>query len=602
MARRSLQLASLALFLIAQTGCVSQTGDEEVAGSSEEELFWGPRFELTTDQPTTVDTPVGLAIEVENGVGAPLQVRAGQRFFINQIDLRDFVNTDVDNTGLEELRTSGDFASADWGGLQREENEPILLPNPDGTYTDRRFFTGAEWMERPGLVAAWQVDEDGHPLSHLILLSTGSDDRRRRVDGFFIRRFRAIQWVFDCGAPDDCSTATSFQEEAIVELRNANSTRQTFQMHPDAAGLKLWWSARGGAPYEIPVEQVASPEFDYGFDIEVAAQTPPGPSGYYEPGDDITFQMTLTDGSGNRLHPEGSLPSYSDVVFGVEDSGIQYYRAFAFIDPSATYWRRKHRERMLMAQIIGPNQDIQPIRTIAPLDIFLDEADTEVVGTPAVDGVYSEFTLLPPANVIFLGAFTPGTPQWFEPNVDTFTFHIPEDAEPGTYKVTVKGRRTYLGQDIPHTTTIEIQVGTLVETEPVLTTGPCNTCHSGGGDLSVVLHANDDRVACAGCHVPLGFELEGPIFVRTHFIHSRSDRFDSNLSECSTCHLSEESIQRTSKAACLSCHTEYPASHESWFGEIESIYIGGGAESFDQCTDSCHTEHPNAGFDGGWGP
>ena len=62
MARRSLQLASLALFLIAQTGCVSQTGDEEVAGSSEEELFWGPRFELTTDQPTTVDTPVGLAI------------------------------------------------------------------------------------------------------------------------------------------------------------------------------------------------------------------------------------------------------------------------------------------------------------------------------------------------------------------------------------------------------------------------------------------------------------------------------------------------------------------------------------------------------------
>jgi hypothetical protein len=76
---------------------------------------------------------------------------------------------------------------------------------------------------------------------------------------------------------------------------------------------------------------------------------------------------------------------------------------------------------MLMAQIIGPNQAVQPIYSIAPLEIFLDTEDSEVVATPAVDGVYSEFTLLPPANVIFLGAFTPGNTQWFAPNVDTFT-------------------------------------------------------------------------------------------------------------------------------------------------------------------------------------
>ena len=48
-----------------------------------------------------------------------------------------------------------------------------------------------------------------------------------------------------------------------------------------------------------------------------------------------------------------------------------------------------------------------------------------------------------------------------------------------------------------------------------------------GGELAKVLHGNDNRAACAGCHAPLGFELEGPIFVRTHFIHSRSDRFDA---------------------------------------------------------------------------
>jgi hypothetical protein len=32
------------------------------------------------------------------------------------------------------------------------------------------------------------------------------------------------------------------------------------------------------------------------------------------------------------------------------------------------------------------------------------------------------------------------------------------------------------------------------------------------------------------------------------------------------------------------------------FGAIQSIYIGGGPESFAQCTDSCHTTHPGSGF------
>ena len=30
------------------------------------------------------------------------------------------------------------------------------------------------------------------------------------------------------------------------------------------------------------------------------------------------------------------------------------------------------------------------------------------------------------------------------------------------------------------------------------------------------------------------------------------------------------------------------------FGEAENIYIGGEEESFDQCTDACHTTHPGS--------
>ena len=572
-------------------GC-GEANPEEV-GASEEELLTDLAF-FETDEPTTTRSLVGLALEVENGVGAPVSVRAGQRFFLNQVDIRGFATTNTDDPTLGTLRASGDFANLDWRGLEKKESEPILLANADGTYTDRRFFRDAAWMEDPSFIQIWQVDASGNRVSRKITVYNGTDDRRGFLDSFFIRRLRAIQWAYDCAAPDDCSTATNFMEEGLVELRNTRNSLDSFKIRPNATGLRMTWTANPGTTYEFPLEQVANPEFDYGFNIDIDPLTPSGPHGYYEPGDSITFQVSLRDGSGNRLHEYGSLPTYADVVFGVEDSGIQYYNAF--FDASATYWRRKHRERMLMAQIIGPNQDIQPIRSIAPLEVFLDAQDTEVVGRPEVDGVYSEFTLLPPANVIFGGAFAPGNTPWFQPNVDTFTFTVPENAEPGSYKVTLKGRRVYLGEDIPRTTTIEIQVGTLTETEPTLTTGPCASCHSGGGDLSVILHANDDRAACAGCHVPLGFELEGPIFVRTHFIHSRSDRFDDSLAECSNCHLDNDSIQRTSKAACLSCHTNYPDSHVNYFGEIESIYIGGGAESFDQCTGTCHVEHPGSGF------
>jgi Cytochrome c3/Doubled CXXCH motif (Paired_CXXCH_1) len=160
----------------------------------------------------------------------------------------------------------------------------------------------------------------------------------------------------------------------------------------------------------------------------------------------------------------------------------------------------------------------------------------------------------------------------------------------------VKGRRVYLGEDVPATTTIEVQVGQTARTVAHLTTGNCQSCHNNGGELSKVLHANANRAACAGCHAPLSFELEGPIVVRTHFIHSRSDRFDAPLSNCSTCHTEQAGTQRVSKSACLSCHDSYPAWHEQQFGPIESMYVGGGAESFVSCTDSCHQTHPGSGF------
>jgi hypothetical protein len=362
-------------------------------------------------------------------------------------------------------------------------------------------------------------------------------------------------------------------------------------MHPHTTALRLSWSLKS-TPWTIPVTQVAAPTYDYGFSIDVSPVTPPGPGGFYAPGSDIAFRTTLRDGAGNRLHPQGSLPTYNEAEFGLNEAGIHYYRAF--FDPSTTYWRRKHRERNMIVQIIGPAQKIQPIRSFVELSQIFDPSGVQIVGTPERDGVLSEYNTFPPANNLFGGAFDPTHAGWAEPVSDSWTYHLPDNAEPGTYLVTMKARRVFLGQDIPFSRTIELQVGSAAHTEARLPTGNCTSCHSGGASLGVVNHANANRAACNGCHAPLGFEYDGPISVRVHYIHAQSGHYDQPRQECKTCHLANESIQRTSKSACLSCHKSYPESHVKQFGPIIDSYVGGGRESFGQCTSTCHTTHPGS--------
>jgi hypothetical protein len=539
------------------------------------------------------ETPVGLAIEVDNGVGTPLQVKRGQTFYLNQIDLRASTTSIVDE-GIAGLGARSDFADLPWSHIRREEEAFVLLPNADGTFTRRVFYRGAAWMNAGSTMRLEQADERGDTIGSPILIDTGLDQDHRASGGFFNRRFRAIQWTRDCRTAADCEGATKFEEEALVELRNAMHREQTFTIEPRTTALRLHWSLRPGKPYIIPVTQVASPTFSYGFSIDIDRVTPPRPDGTYAPGSDITFRVTLKDGAGRRLHMPGALPSYNEVTFGSNAAGIQYYRAF--LDPTTTYWRRKHRERMLMAVFLGPAQNIQPIRSVIGLDAFLNADDVQITGTLPRDGVYAEVHTFPTAHDLFGGAFDAAHAGWAVRIPDTWTHHVPADAPAGTYYLHVKGRRIYLGEDIPFSKTIEIQIGSTQRTEPVLNTGRCATCHSGPGSLGTINHANADRATCAGCHVPLGFELEGPIYVRTHFIHSRSHRVETSPDQCASCHLTRESIQRTSKSACLSCHTSYPEGHATAFGPIESIYVGGGPESFQQCTASCHPTHPRSGL------
>src|SRR5690606_25316252 len=99
---------------------------------------------------------VGLALEVEDGEGVPLRVRAGQAFYINQIDLRAVVAATRDE-GVNGLRTAGDFAGLGWGGVRLADQEFELLPGPEG-FKRRRFYRDAAWMDVPSFFSVEPVD------------------------------------------------------------------------------------------------------------------------------------------------------------------------------------------------------------------------------------------------------------------------------------------------------------------------------------------------------------------------------------------------------------------------------------------------------------
>jgi hypothetical protein len=583
----SLVSSCLALAVAASAvSCDSQT--ESTAG---ERVESAQEPVIVTTGPTTTSTPIGLAVRIENGAGIPLKVRAGQTFYINQIDMRAALDTNVDE-GVAGLAQSGDFATVPWNGVKLADESALDTPNQDGTWTNRRFYRSARWMDQASTFRFTQVDANGAPTAAPLTVNIGLENNRRDSDAFFVRRMRAIQWIYDCASRTDCSNAHAYQEEALVELRNSLHPESTFAIAPGTTALQVVWSQNSGRTYTIPVEQVAAPALDYGFTIELTPITPPGPDGTYAPGSDVSVQVQLRDGAGNPLHPPGVLPSFNSVMSGNEPSGIQYWRGL--FEPFTTYYRRKHMERQLLGQMVGPAQKVQPVRTVADLGAALGEDGTVYVGKPERDGLMAQGQSLPSFNQIFGGLYYP--PLWDFPVPAVYTYHIPANAEPGTYLLTQKGRRVYLGQDIPASTTIEIQVGTPQHTSVSLTTGGCQSCHTDNSSLKVLLHGNGNRGACAACHAPLTFELEGPVYVRTHFLHSRSNRFDAQLHRCANCHVTAEGIQRTSKSACLSCHNSYPQSHVDQFGAIDNMYVGTETGAFEQCTAACHTTHPGSGL------
>ncbi|HEY0255739.1 MAG TPA: hypothetical protein VGC41_29620, partial [Kofleriaceae bacterium] len=145
-------LKYLALFAVA--ACTADPG----VVTDEQEISWGG---LPGPGATTIHTPIGLALDIEDGTPVPLKARKNQTFFINEIDMRAHITATVDE-GVAGLAHAGDFANLDWRGIANVDESFVYLPNNDGTFTRRRFFREARWMNDPSAFVIEQIDAKGH--------------------------------------------------------------------------------------------------------------------------------------------------------------------------------------------------------------------------------------------------------------------------------------------------------------------------------------------------------------------------------------------------------------------------------------------------------
>ena len=477
---------------------------------------------------------VGLSLWWDNGEvrledGTPKTVTLYENFkrFSHELDITSTIETTTDE-GIQPIIDEGDMAGLDWTGIEFVEED--WRPNFDGTFNRSRFYRGARWMERWSSFFLVPVDAADRPVGLPILTVAGFDDFWLPQDDAFIRRFDARQVTYSCPAIGDCSGATRFVAQGLVQLRNEMNAKDRARKIPDRADyLKLIWTEELDNPRYVAVEHADydDTEWEHGFEVNLEVTNPPSNGQFYLPGDTVNVKVAFTDGAGNLLHDEGSLPSYLDFMNDNIPSGLRYYDGLQQL--LTLYYAHKHREGLTMWSLSGPTDKLKyPSHVTSTFDFFIPQATTATV---AEDG----FTGLAILNPSILYQSDPSLIPLTSP--DNVTFTIPPDALPGTYVVAVKGRRDWGGEALNRSSTLDIQVGSATLSTFQPKTGKCNNCHQDEAALSNILHGMGDRRACYSCHSTLEFEPDHALDYRIHLIHTRSERVPDDPNNCSMCHL-----------------------------------------------------------------
>lgn len=425
--------------------------------------------------------------------------------------------------GLSDLRRDAD------GLVQVHEDWRQGL---DGTFTRQRFFRGARWMERPSIFVAIPTDDSGAPVGLPLLFNAGIDDHWSELDDGFVRRFVARQIATGCRAVGDCAGAT-FTAQGLAQARDALRADKRGLVIPAAATrLALKWSENPAASRVVALSHAprSATPFDYGFRVSLDPVSNPANGSYFMPGENVSFRVTFSDGSGNRLHPPGSLPTFGQFVRGEVTSGLRYHD---FSISPTLYYALKHRESNMLRALAGPTDKLRTsLSVVTPDQLLLPQVTNASV---TVDGFSAVAQEVPEVSILLAGLSNPAI--WDTPISDILTFTIPHDALPGTYVAAIKGRREFGGEALNRAVTAEIQVGTAASSIFIPKTGNCGSCHQGPSGFGQILHGGADRRGCFACHAPLFFEPDAALDIRVHQVHDRSDRFPGNMRNCALCHL-----------------------------------------------------------------
>lgn len=520
--RRSFGLGCL-LAVACGAGAAAPEADQEAAQ------------EAARSQPLTLAglAPVGLSLLWANGAAAPTTLVGLAPRFIQELDLVESVPSAVDD-GITPLITSSALSGLDWTGV--EPVEEIWVPSLDGTFTRERYYRNARWMVLPSVFTLQAIGPNGAPLGAPWVVRAGRDDRQVPADDFFIRRFDARQLALGCASVGDCAGA-SFVAEALVQVRGAlHPVLDSRVVPPRTAELRLSWNRLPSASFGVAVDRVGRDQapFDPGFSVGLEPVGAPQNGSHYEPGESVSFRVSFRDGSGERLHPVGALPTYAEFVAGQVGSGLRYLDLSLL---TRLYYALKHRESNLFVVLSGPTDHLRTPQSVVDPGLFF--GPQVPFATASVDGFTAVGQTIPPAAVVFGGLADPSL--WALPVSDVVTFTIPEDAEPGTYVAAVKARRDFAGEALHRGATLDIQVGQAAPTVFTPST-TCGSCHSGERTgLDTLLHGIDDRRSCFGCHASLGIELDNALDIRVHAVHDRSNRFDADVRDCGVCHLTPPS-------------------------------------------------------------
>jgi hypothetical protein len=390
----------------------------------------------------------------------------------------------------------------------------------DGTFTRQRFYRGAKWMEQPSTFSVFPIDNDGHPVGLPLIAFAGSDQLWTEADDGFVRRFVARQITTGCPAVGDCTGAT-FIAQGLVQFRDAlHAESDALTIPAQATQLRLEWSKQPQTSRTVGLSH-ASPsdyQFGYGFQVSFEPVSTPGNGSYYLPGEQVSLRVTFQDGSGNRLHPLGSLRPTGSSSAARSRAGCVTTTSLLL---KTLYYALKHRESNMETALSGPLDKLRTPQTVVTPDQL--PLPQQVVATVSQDGFSGVAQEVPSVAILIAGLFDPAA--WDAPVSDIVNFTIPNDALPGTYLAAIKGRRYFGGEALNRAATTTIQVGTLTPSTFTAKTGNCNFCHTGPSGFGQILHGVTDRRGCFACHGPLFFEPDAALDIRVHEVHDRSNRF-----------------------------------------------------------------------------